>query len=82
MYQILQFLSYYVKPLMAGTISFLGLFLIKRNNTLKVENELINQQLINAEKANHIQNKMAKASSNIEPLDYNAILERMRKGDL
>ena len=83
---IIQFFTSYVKPISLGVIGFLSWLLFHQRNTLKVENELINQDLENAIKVNEIQRKVLAASDKIEPVNFNELdsnnIKRMHTGKL
>jgi len=67
---------------MIGFISFLGIYLLKKNKCLEAENLIAQNRLNETKKVIDVQNKIIKIIEDTKPVDFNGNLERMRKNQL
>lgn len=79
---ILALFSDYLKPILVGFTSLLGIFLISRNTTLKVENQILNDSIDDANETIEKQNEIIQAVSSAPTLDLSAIADRMHENKL
>jgi len=79
---IIQFFEIYLKPLMLGLISFLGVYLFKKNKDLEAKKLIADRSLIETKKVIDVQNKIIEITKDTKPTDFDGNLERMRKNEL
>ncbi len=79
---IIQFFQIYLKPLMLGFITFLGIYLFKKNKDLEAKNLIADRDLIETKKVIDVQNKIIEITKNTKSTDFDGNLERMRKNKL
>lgn len=79
---IIQFFQGYLKPLMLGVITFLGIYLFKKNKDLEAKNLMVENRLNETKKVIDVQNKIIEITEDTKPTDFDGNLERMRKNDM
>ena len=79
---IIQFFQGYLKPLMLGFISFLVIYLFKKNKDLEAKNLIAESRLNETKKVIDVQNKIIEITEDTKPTDFDGNLERMRKNDM
>ena len=79
---IIQFFQANLKPLMLGIISFIGIYLLKKNKVLEAKNIIAENRLNETKKVIDVQNKIIEITKDTKPTDFDGNLERMRKNEL
>ena len=79
---IIQFFQANLKPLMLGIISFIGIYLFKKNKVLEAKNIIAENRLNETKKVIDVQNKIIEITKDTKPTDFDGNLERMRKNEL
>ena len=79
---IIQFFQANLKPLMLGIISFIGIYLFKKNKDLEAKNLIAENRLNETQKVIDVQNKIIEITKDTKPTDFDGNLERMRKNEL
>ena len=72
----------YLKPLLIGCTTLLGIFFISRTESLKAENEILNNNIEDANETIEKQNEVIQAVSKATPLDLSGIADRMHEDKL
>ena len=73
------FIFAYLKEILLGIVGFFALYLFNRNKTLKIEKEQLQQDITTKDRVINVQDKVIKATNNIEHTDLDSSLERMSK---
>lgn len=67
----------YFKEIILSITALVGLYLLKRNKTLSLENQALNLETKEQEKVINVQNKVMEASTNIQHSDLESSLDRL-----
>ena len=69
----------YLKEILLGIVGFFALYLFNRNKTLKIEKEQLQQDITTKDRVINVQDKVIKATNNIEHTNLDSSLERLCK---
>lgn len=69
----------YLKEILLGIVGFFALYLFNRNKTLKIEKEQLQQDVTIKDRVINVQDKVIKATNNIEHTNLDSSLERLLK---
>ena len=67
---------------MLGFVSFLGIYLFKKNKDLEAKHLIAENRLNETKKVINVQNKIIEITKDTKPTDFDGNLERMRKNEL
>lgn len=67
----------YLKEILLSILGFFALYLFNRNKTLKVEKEVLEQNITTKDKVIDVQNKVMEATTNITHSDIGDSIDRL-----
>lgn len=67
----------YLKEILLGILGFFALYLFNRNKTLKVEKEVLEQNITTKDKVIDVQNKVMEATTSVTHSDIGDSIDRL-----